>query len=238
MKKKFLSLMMAAAVVATTSVSAFAADKVIDSADNQKAQSEVTITGNVQDAEGRDPVGTFKVTVPTTAKFTVTKAGVVLSANLEVKNAGSQEIEVYAHKFVDHSGSGDISLVDEDTLTQNIGSKKNSNVALKLTSTIGDEVAYLSSDSSKGGVYTDVTLRKPATDLGVKLLTLPSGTDAKPASGQIIVGGKAGKLPEEKAISDEFTLTLKIKKVDNKVSGSSQGEASDQSPSEDEVAHQ
>ena len=215
MKKKFLSLMMAAAVVATTSVSAFAADKVIDSADNQEAQSEVTITGNVQDDQGRDPVGTFKVTVPTTAKFTVTKAGAVLGANLDVKNAGSQGIEVYAYKFVDHSGSGDISVVDEATLTQNITTTKNSNVALKLTSTIGDGVAYLSSDSSAGGVYTDSGLQTPATDLGVKLLTLSSGTDANPTSGQIIVGGKAGKVAETTAVSDEFTLTLKIKKAAN-----------------------
>ena len=48
MKKKFLSLMMAAAVVATTSVSAFAADtKLIDSADDQAAQSDVKITGKI-----------------------------------------------------------------------------------------------------------------------------------------------------------------------------------------------
>lgn len=214
MKKKFLSLMMAAAVVATTSVSAFAEDKVIDSADDQQAQSEVKITGNVQDSQGRDPVGTFKVTVPTTAKFTVTKEGTVLSANLDVKNAGNQEIEVYAYKFIDHSGSGKIELVDESALGEQT---KNSKVALKLTSTIGDKVAYLSSNSSAGGVYESSNLQTTPTDpLGVKLLTLSSGTDAKPTSGQIIVGGKAGKVPETNAVSDEFTLTLKIKKADNK----------------------
>ena len=63
MKKKFLSLMMAAAVVATTSVSAFAAN--VTGSDASEAQTDVTITGNVQDNQGNDAVGTFKVTVPT-----------------------------------------------------------------------------------------------------------------------------------------------------------------------------
>lgn len=216
MKKKFLSLMMAAAVVATTSVSAFAADKVIDSADNQEAQSDVKITGKIQDVDGHDPVGTFKVTVPTTANFTVNNKGTVISADLNIKNAGSQAIDVYAYRFVDESSDAKINVVKEEELNQNIESKKNSIVSLKLTSSIGNGVAYLSSDSSKGGVYKDVTLQQtPDDDLGVKLLTLPSGTDAKPTSGQIIVGGNAGKTAETKAVSDEFTLTLKIKKAAN-----------------------
>ena len=216
MKKKFLSLMMAAAVVATTSVSAFAEDRVIESADDQHAQSNVEITGNVQNKQGKDPVGTFKVTVPTTAKFTVTKEGTVISANLDIKNAGSQGIEVYAYKFVDHSGSEKIKVVDETELAPgSIESKKNSEVALKLTSNIGDKVAHLSSNSSEGIVPADGSSDTYVSNLGVKLLTLPSGTEQKPASGQIILDGKAGKTQLDNAVSDDFTLTLKIKKVDN-----------------------
>lgn len=216
MKKKFLSLMMAAAVVATTSVSAFAEDRVIESPDDQHAQSEVKITGNVQNDQGKDPVGTFKVTVPTTAKFTVTKEGTVISANLDVKNTGSQEIEVYAYKFADHSGDRKINVISEDQLgPDDIGSKKNSEVALKLTSSIGNKVAYLSSDSSQGGVYENKELnRVPAGELGVKLLTLLSGTEQKPATGQITLEGKGGKTAQAQGVSDEFTLTLKIKKAD------------------------
>ena len=215
MKKKFLSLMMAAAVVATTSVSAFAADKVIDSADNKEAQSEVQITGKVQDENGNNPVGTFKVTVPTTANFTVTKNGTVIGANLDIKNAGAQGIDVYAYKFVDESGSDKISIVDETTLTTSISNTKNSNVALKLTSSIGDGVAYLSSDSSKGGVYTNSGLSAPASGLGVKLLTLSSGTEQSPTTGQIRLEGVGGQEAADAPISDDFTLTLKIKKADN-----------------------
>ena len=223
MKKKFLSLMMAAAVVATTSVSAFASTTVVNSPDNQEAQSPVEITGNVQNNEGKDPVGTFKVTVPTTAKFTVTKEGTVISAHLDVKNTGSQEIEVYAHKFVDHSGNRKIDVISEDVLTPtSIKSKKNSEVALKLTSSIGDKVAYLSSNSSEGGIYENKELDHAANGLGVKLLTLSNGTEQEPASGQIILEGKGGKMAQAEAISDDFTLTLKIKKVDKQVGDSSQ----------------
>ena len=177
MKKKFLSLMMAAAVVATTSVSAFAEDKVIDSADNEAAQSDVKRTGKVQDQSGRDPVGTFKVTIPTTTNFTVTKEGTIISPNLDIKNAGSQKIEVYAYRFVDESSNSKINIVGEQTFVNDISTTDNSTVALKLTSSIGNGVAYLSSDSSKGGVYTNPELSAvDNSGLGVKLLTLSSGT--------------------------------------------------------------
>lgn len=219
MKKKFLSLMMAAAVVATTSVSAFAADKVIDSADNEAAQSDVKITGKIQDKNGNDPVGTFKVTIPTATDFTVNKEGSIITANLDIKNEGSQDIEVYAYRFVDESSTGKINIVKEEQISD---SSKNSTVALKLTSSIGNGVAYLSSNSSKGGVYKDEQLNTPADGLGVKLLTLSNGTEQKPTSGQIRLEGKGGKVPVDKAVSDDFKLTLKIKKVDKQVVGSSQ----------------
>lgn len=220
MKKKFLSLMMAAAVVATTSVSAFAADNVIDSADDQEAQSNVKITGNIQDENGKDPVGTFKVTIPTAANFTVNNKGTVISGDLDIKNAGSQAIDVYAYRFVDESNTDKINIVGEQQLDDSrIANEKNSTVALKLTSSIGNGVAYLSSDSSKNGVYNqpDLIADNAATGLGVKLLTLSKGTEQNPTSGKIRFEGKGGKSPISagKAISDEFTLTLKIKKADN-----------------------
>ena len=220
MKKKFLSLMMAAAVVATTSVSAFAADNVIDSADDQEAQSNVKITGNIQDENGKDPVGTFKVTIPTAANFTVNNKGTVISGDLDIKNAGSQAIDVYAYRFVDESNTDKINIVGEQQLDDSrIANEKNSTVALKLTSSIGNGVAYLSSDSSKNGVYNqpDLIADNAATGLGVKLLTLSKGTEQNPTSGKIRFEGKGGKSPISagKAISDDFTLTLKIKKADN-----------------------
>ena len=39
-----------------------------------------------------------------------------------------------------------------------------------------------------------------------------NGTDENPQMGNILIDGIAGKIPEKEAISDEFVLTLKIKK--------------------------
>ena len=215
MKKKFLSLMMAAAVVATTSVSAFASTTVVNSPDNQEAQSPVEITGNVQNNRGQDPVGTFKVTVPTTAKFTVTKDGNVMGPNLEVSNAGSQEIEVYAYKFVDKSGSEKIDVIDEATILGDLESTPNTKVSLKLVGANGDGTAYLASKNSDNGVYKTSELNQKAEDSGVKVLRLQGGSEQTPVSGRISLEGRAGKQAVSEAVQDEFTLTLKIKKVGN-----------------------
>ncbi|MEI3369083.1 MAG: hypothetical protein V8R03_09155 [Clostridium sp.] len=53
MKKKFLSLMMAAAVVATTSVSAFASTtQTIKDSEEVGGQAQITVTGDVEDSTG------------------------------------------------------------------------------------------------------------------------------------------------------------------------------------------
>lgn len=218
MKKKFLSLMMAAAVVATTSVSAFASTNLINSADDKEAQSEVQITGKVQNNKGQDPVGTFKVTVPTTADFTVTKEGNVIGPKLEVSNAGSQEIEVYAYKFVDESGSDKISVEDENTILQTPENVKNTRVSLKLVGANGDGTAYLASvnsDNSGNGVYQGPDLTQKADDSGVMVLRLQGGSEQSPVSGIISLEGRAGKQAVAEAVKDDFKLTLKIKKPDN-----------------------
>lgn len=208
MKKKFLSLMMAAAVVATTSVSAFAAN--VTGSDENGTQAKVTITGNIQDNKGNDAPGTFKVTVPTTANFTVTKAGTFLGTELEVANEGTQGIQVYAYKFVDKHVGEKIEVTTEDEVTTEPSRVKSSRVAMKLTN--GSKVAYLKSDSV--GIYTDDELTIPPTDdLGVELLTLSSGSEGNPTKGTISLEGEAGKLVDGETVSDEFILTLKIKKA-------------------------
>ena len=210
MKKKFLSLMMAAAVVATTSVSAFAAN--VTGSDKSEAQTDVTITGNVQDNSGHDAVGTFKVTVPTTASFTVNKTGVFLGTDLEISNEGSQNIDVYAYQFVDKSGRDKINVVKESEVTDDQASKQSTTVSMKLTS--GGNVAYLRTDNN-GGVYESDSSDAAPNAPGVKLLNLTSGNELSPTKGKIKLEGKAGQSVGGTAVSDEFTLTLKIKKADN-----------------------
>lgn len=232
MKKKFLSLMMAAAVVATTSVSAFAdvRDGVTypDSAnvttqDDTGATSNVTITGNVADDKGNMPTASFKVTVPTAASFTVNKGGFI-GANLEVKNEGAQEIEVYAQSFSRvNGGTGLINTVKESDITSDSTSQPTltkAHVALKLEGQnlegSQDSVAYLSAVDGKRGVYTDASLENGvlAEGDGVKLLQLKAG-DTSPQTATISLKGSAGNKKVKSAITDKFQLTLKIKKKVN-----------------------
>lgn len=241
MKKKFLSLMMAAAVVATTSVSAFAQEvssaqgpeaaegnvqvttpaennvqvttpehaNVTDSDSNSPTQ-EVQITGHVQNNNGQMPATSFKVTVPTAANFTVTKDGVVVGPELEIKNEGTQAIEVYATNF-SKTTNGALKVVKKADLD----GKPRSTVALKLTV---DSVAkaYLGAGGDKNGVFQDETLNEQVSgdisgDKG-KLLTLEAGAkEAK--TRKIKIEGTAGKGAVDKAVSDNFELVLKIKKA-------------------------
>lgn len=212
MKKKFLSLMMAAAVVATTSVSAFAEPNVTGS-DNKDATTDVTVTGNVLNDDGRDPVGTFQVTVPTTSAFTVDQNGNFTTAGkITIKNDGTQNIDVYADKFVDttETDADGITVVAENELNN----KNRTYVNLNISGALG--TAYFKSEpisESKKGIYKESSLTTPIT-VGIKLLNVKSGK-----SGELNLNGSAGKTPLQDGSSvkangatNNFTLTLRIKK--------------------------
>ena len=214
MKKKFLSLMMAAAVVATTSVSAFAQDTIINNADNTSPTTEVQITGSVTDRNGTMPDSTFKVTVPTTATFSVNQSGVFSAPTLTVKNEGTQKVGVYAYSFKDNSGEGKINILSPSDfaqkLTENRDSVKRSDVKITLRGQFGDEV-HLSS-TNEHGVNTSESFSNTRGADGFKLLELEASTDGTAKSGTISLDGTAGKASTD-AVSDTFVLTLKIKKV-------------------------
>lgn len=208
MKKKFLSLMMAAAVVATTSVSAFAADKTIKDSDTTEPTTNVQITGKVLSQDGTEAPGTFNVTVPTTATFTVTQSAELLSTKIKVKNDGIQDIDVYAEKFVDTSANSGINVVTENGL-ENLN---RTNVSLSLAGTLA--TVYLKSEpitTTNKGLYKNKSLdeNERATDDALKLTTVQAGDE-----GELTLAGKAGKnnTQQPEAVNDTFTLTLKIKK--------------------------
>lgn len=209
MKKKFLSLMMAAAVVATTSVSAFA-DANVTGSDASDATQDVTITGNVVDDQGHMPATSFKVTVPTAASFTVNKAGNLVGTNLSIKNEGPQKIEVYAQEF-SSKGTGAITVVGEQTIENDKAATARSTVSLKLAGE-NDVYAYLAAGTDKNGVYGQPDLQSKATN-GVKLLTLDAASEQAPVTKDIRIQGTAGGKTITSPVSDDFTLTLKIKKA-------------------------
>ena len=160
MKKKFLSLMMAAAVVATTSVSAFAAEVKTDG-----GEVDVTITGSVNGPNDAPPEGTISVSVPTALTFTVKENGTFTGSSLTITNNGTEAVDVFAYEFTDISNSTNGIEVKKELG----GSDNRTKVTLNLRGNRG--IANFASEVSTGkGVY-DAKLA-PATNDGVIHFTL------------------------------------------------------------------
>ena len=203
MKKKFLSLMMAAAVVATTSVSAFA-DEVVK---QDGGTVNVKITGSVNDKYNKAPEGTISVTVPTALAFTVDSSNSLKGSSLTITNNGTEKVDVFAYEFVDKDSTTGIEV--KKTLDE---SDNRTKVKLNLSGNAG--VANFTSTTSEDtkGIYGATVSAK--TDDGVKIATIGKVGDTK-NTGDLTLAGEAGKGSGEveKAIREEFTLRLKIKKA-------------------------
>lgn len=212
MKKKLLSLVLAGAMVASTSVSAFAAPNVTGSDANDETIN-VTITGEVLGEEGQKPAGNFSVTVPTTASFTVSKnSNSILSAPITIENSGTQDIDVYADKFVDLSneeGKG-ITVVDESKTKDN--NHDRTYVSLRLQGELATAYFKTESDESKSGIYKKSTLEDTykVGKEGLKLINIKK-TQSKSLTLLGDVGNKEGAIASP--VSNDFTLTLRIKKA-------------------------
>lgn len=206
MKKKILSLVLAGAMVASTSVSAFAATPNVTGPDTESPTTNVTITGEVVSDTGTKPTGKFNVTVPTAASFAVAQNSTVISVPIVIENNGAQPINVYAEKFADVTIGSEITVVGSDSLT----GQARTNVSLRLSGDNG--MVYLKSEDdnkAKNGIYSNPQLTTPASSDDSKLLT----TISNGKTGKITLNGNAGDGTTNNAASDDFTLTLKIKKA-------------------------
>lgn len=215
MKKKLLSLVLAGAMVASTSVSAFAAgtDKVIKDSDTAAPTTNVEITGEVLSNSGQRPEGKFNVTVPTAAMFTVTQQGNLEGTTIKVINNGTQNIDVYADKFLDTQVGTGIKVIAESGLS----TQDRTNVSLKLKGNVN--TLFLKSENERDdnhtGLYKDADLQdgnKATEDADLKIANIKSNNEY-----DLTLSGSAGANGQnvEKAVSNSFTLTLKIKKSEN-----------------------
>lgn len=210
MKKKLLSVLMAGALVATSSVNAFAAPNVTG-ADNQSHETEVRIEGNVTDNSNQTKPGTLSVTVPTTATFTVDADGGFTAPTIRVENSGQQDIDVFAYEFIDVNKADGINIVGTNDLTE----QNRSYLSLSLEG--NHSVAYFKTETndSQKGVYTDAGCSTPHNDAsGVKVAKINSGD-----SYELRLAGETGKStsqPVTEAKQDAFTLKLKIAKSTTK----------------------
>lgn len=206
MKKKLLSLVLAGAMVASTSVSAFATTPTTPNTQEvttNEGKANVEITGNIADSKDDILPGTISVTVPTTANFVVNGDG-LSGSTITVTNAGTENVEVYAYQFIDKNGETGINI--KRTLQ---AAEERNNITLYLS---GREAnAYFTSSSSvTNGIYADATSQSAASGDGIKLATLGNSEAVN-----LELRGTAGSetMTTDEPIKEDFTLKLKIKKV-------------------------
>ena len=219
MKKKLLSLMMAATMVATGTVSAFAAntatgsktiggDAVDSTGQRLEYQSEIKITGDVADDNNNFKPGTINVTVPTAAAFQVDKNGTFTGATLDVVNNGTDAVEVFVDKFIDTNNAVGIEVVSRDRIDTESGLTRDK-ISLSLKGNVS--TAYLKTEAStnNSGVYSDRQLQQEVGN-GHKI------AEVQPSDKQTLtLEGAAGQTHTgvPSAIKDDFTLKLMVRKV-------------------------
>lgn len=195
MKKKLLSLLMAGAVVAGSTVPAFAATtQTIDGLDSATLNADVKVTGSVSDSKGTAPAGRLQVEVPTALSFTVDNQGRLTAASFTVTNKSQSGINLSVGSFQESKRGADAGITLHNDITS-FNSLDRSNVVLVL----------------RHG-STDVILQHDMPE--TKLATIAGNT-----SENIQVLGTAGKDTSNKSsavettgVDETFDLVFKITK--------------------------
>lgn len=218
MKKKLLSLVLAGAMVASTSVSAFAAENGQNYDIGEEGQDHrVTITGDIEDAQGTTVPGTISVTVPTAVSFAIDKSGKFSAGTIEVvnRNTNQDKVEVVVKKFTDTNPTGGIVLVKESDLdsASTVDSDNKKHVSLKLT---GDTSVQLVSNSGNAGTgLVDASGAEIQKDANTSLGEAWNGTNLK-----LKLTGRTKSTydapTQGNSIKNEFNLLLKIQKTTKK----------------------
>lgn len=185
----------------------------ITGSDTTEQRHNISITGNVVSDSGEMPSGTLQVVVPTNASFTVDNNGKFISSPITIKNEGYQNIDIYAYRFIDVDKTQGINVKSKSKIDTNPNEIPRSDISLNILGS--QRVAYFKTEdsgSTNSGVYEDEELRKPASNEGIKISTISASS-----SGTLTLQGQAGKAPlkTDTAISNTFTLILKIKKSTN-----------------------
>lgn len=239
MKKKLLSLVLAGAMVASTSVSAFAetqksqggpqtpqtetqipqtptaatGQKKVDVTDTE-GSANIEIEGKIADDKNKLPASTISITVPTNASFTVDKNGKLIGSTITITSQSTEEVEVMAHEFTDSTGDQGIKVISSDDLAQENqvsqdADRKKVSLSLRGKNTVS-LITDSNTNSNKNGIYKYRT-KTVAGDEDKKLGTVTSNEPlVLNLEGEGVVSTHAAELADP--VKDTFTLTLKFKK--------------------------
>lgn len=181
----------------------------ITGSDTIEQKHNISITGNVLNDKGEMPSGTLQVVVPTTASFTVDKDGKFIGTTITIRNQGYQNIDVYAYKFIDVDGREGINVKPKSEVTDQ---SSRSDIAMNILG--NNSTAYFKTEdktSSNSGIYENSELTIPASSDGIKISSISANSE-----GKLTLQGEARKNSNiDTAISNTFTLILKIKKSTN-----------------------
>lgn len=181
----------------------------ITGSDTTEQKHNISITGNVLNDKGEMPSGTFQVVVPTTASFTVDKDGKFIGTTITIRNQGYQNIDVYAYKFIDVDGSEGINVKPKSEVTDQ---SSRSDIAMNILGNNG--TAYFKTENvneEKTGIYNEADLQTSSSSDGIKISKISANSQDT-----LTLKGEAGKNSNiDTAISNTFTLILKIKKSTN-----------------------
>lgn len=205
MKKKLLSLVLAGAMVASTSVSAFA-----DSVTTDGGTTNVTINGSVDTNEGQSAAGTINVSVPTALNFKVDKSGNVSGGEINITNHGTDAVDITAIKFEDTTPNTKITVKTTQDFEE---TDKRSSLVLSIGGNKSDRAYFKSEEASSNvnGIYDKSGDNKSN---GIKISTIQGNGN----SDKLTLDGFAGKETLEgddgdNGITDKFILTLKVTKA-------------------------
>lgn len=202
--------MMAAAVVATTSVSAFAADvnQSYDVSDTNGRDVQIGITGNVTDSNNTVAPSTISVTVPTSTTFKVNSNKTFYAPDIKITSDNDEEVQVVAKSFTDSTDdeANSLTIVKENELPSEASANSRLKVALKLKGTSGS-VALVSKNGRNGLLKADESGDADEnTVLGTVTRTSPLTLNLE---GKVAPNSTAPANP----VNDRFTLVLKIRKT-------------------------
>ena len=212
MKKKLLSLVLAGAMLATTSVSAFAEDREEVTVGSNGAEQPVDITGNVANDSNQILPGTITVTVPTTMAFTINKDGNIEDGEITIRNKSTESVEVVAKEFTDSKPKSGIIVKKAGELATVTNTNENRYVSLTLE---GEESVGLISDKEKTGLVNLSNNEEYDTDDNPSLGTItPKGSLSLRLTGVAKINETSGRYEApNNPVNNRFTLKLKIQKA-------------------------
>ena len=203
MKKKFLALALAAAVMAPTT-SAFA--QTVGGNDTETLDANVTINGTVRNGDGTTPAGRIEVELPTATAFMVDQAGNFTGSTFTVTNRSVQAVKLLVGSFSEGNPDGGITIKNtlttgNDQLDTDVSKFGRDNIRLQMSATADGQNQTIDLDSSVSN--TDL-VDIPANDTAsVSILGL-AGTDTTTNSDSEV---------ETSGLAETFTLKFKIKKA-------------------------